>query len=411
MRKTILFLGLFIALGLSFMAAQEEIDKTLKLEIGDPELKTKTIEIKAGQIYSAQTQAPVSFDQMIAEMSDSRFIYIGESHNNMRMHEIQREITEALYNQNPDLAIGMEMFDVTRQEVLNKWGLGILTEEEFIHEAEWYVAWNFNFNYYKPVFDLAKSKKIPIHALNAPRKIISKIRMLGWDALKPEEKAIVPKPDLSHQDHRILMKEVFGNIEMPEAMKGHGAEDMMFEGLYRAQSAWDETMAKNAVETEKVENSRVVVMAGYGHLSYNLGINCRVYERTQQPYKTVICLEVPDSMESLKVSASFADFIWGIPEEERPVYPSPGLALKKFDGLDNPVIEKDPISGAAKGQDFKKGDVILSIEGQSFSSINDLRRFLSGFTWDDEITFRLLREGREIQKVMKFEYRREKLNQ
>lgn len=407
MRKTILFLGLFIALGLILMTAQEDADKTLKLEIGDPELKSKTIQIKAGQIYSAHTQAPVTFDQMIAEMAGSRFIYVGESHNNMRMHEIQREITKALYNQNPDLAIGMEMFDVTRQEVLNKWGLGILTENEFIREAEWYVTWNFNFNYYKPIFALAKSNKIPVHALNAPRKIISKIRMLGWDALEPEEKNIVPKPDLSHHDHRILMKEVFGNIEMPEAMKGHGAEDMMFEGLYRAQSAWDEVMAKNAAEAGRIENSRVVVLAGYGHLSYNLGINRRVYERTQLPYTTVICLEVPDSEESLEVSASFADFIWGIQEEERPAYPSPGLALKTFDGLSNPVIERDPISGAAKGQDFKKGDVILSVEGHNFSSINDLRRFLNEFTWGDEIKFRLLREGQEIQAVLKLEYQEE----
>lgn len=407
MRRTILFLGLFIVLSLTVMAAQDETDKSLKLEIGDPELKTKTIQIKAGQIYSAQTQAPVSFDQMIAEMSGSRFIYIGESHNNMHMHEIQREITEALYNQNPDLAIGMEMFDVTRQEVLNKWGLGILTEKEFIQESEWYVAWNFNFNYYKPLFDLAKSKKIPVHALNAPRKIISKIRMLGWDALEPDEKNIVPEPDLTHQDHRILMKEVFSNIDMPEAMKGRGAAEMMFEGLYRAQSAWDEVMARNTVEAEQIENSRVVVLAGYGHLSYNLGINRRVYERTQQPYKTVICLEVPSSEQSLEVSASFADFIWGIPEEEKPVYPSPGLALKTFDGLDNPVIEREPISGAAKGQDFKKGDVILSVEGHSFSSINDLRRFLSEFTWGDEVIFRLLREGKEIQTVIKFELQEE----
>lgn len=408
MRNMTIFFGMFFYLGLILIGAQNESDQTLRLKIGDPELKEKTTQVQAGHIYSAQTQSPVSFKQMISEMSGSRFIYIGESHNNMRMHEIQREISEALYHQNHELTMGMEMFDVTRQEALNKWSLGILNEDEFIREAEWYVSWNFNYKYYKPLFDLAKSKKIPLHALNAPRKIISKIRMFGWNALDPEEKNIVPEPDLTHEEHRTLMKTVFSDIEIPDAMKGHGASEMMFEGLYRAQSAWDEVMAKKTIEAASIENSRVVVLAGYGHLSYNLGINRRVYERTQLPYTTVICLEVPSSSESLEVSASFADYIWGIQEEERPVYPSPGLALKKIDGLDNPVIERDPISGAAKGQDFKKGDIILSVEGMNFTSINKLRKFLSRYTWGDEITFRLLREGREMTSCLKFDYNEKK---
>ncbi|MFO7866350.1 MAG: ChaN family lipoprotein [Candidatus Aminicenantes bacterium] len=402
MRKITIVLISFFCLGITFMEAADEPDETLRLRIGDPALKDKTIQIQAGKIYSARTQAPISFEQMISEMTDSHYIYTGESHNNLRMHEIQRQIAEALYHQDPDLAIGMEMFDVTRQEVLNKWSLGLLSEEEFIQEAEWYVTWNFNFNYYKPVFDLAKSKKIPVYALNAPRKIISKIRMQGWEALSPEEKNLVPEPDVTHEDHRTLMKEVFSHIDMPEAMKGRGAADMMFESLYRAQSAWDEVMAENAMNAAQVENARVMVMAGYGHLSYNLGTNRRVFEKNRLPYKTVICVEVPSSTETIEVSASFADYVWGIEKEKRPAYPSPGLPLKKFSGLDNPVIEKDPVSGVAEGQDFKKGDVLLSADGQKFTSIHDLRRYMSRFTWGDEIIFRLLREGQEVTSILKF---------
>jgi S1-C subfamily serine protease len=116
---------------------------------------------------------------------------------------------------------------------------------------------------------------------------------------------------------------------------------------------------------------------------------------------------VPEGEESIEVSRSLADFVWGIPFEERPVYPSPGIALKKVEGLDNPVIERDPVSGVAKGQNFKKGDIILSVDGKKYTSINDLRKYLSQFSWGDEICFRMLREAVAIETKLVFKGRGE----
>ena len=382
------------------LAAQEE-DQTLQLQIGNPSYKEKSLVIEPGKIYSAKKGKAVSFKEMMQEMKEARFVYVGETHNSLPMHEIQFRIAQAFYEQDPKLCIGLEMFDVQWQEKLNKWSLGILTQDEFINQAKWYENWNFNFNYYEKIFTLAKEYKIPMYALNAPREIIHKIRMMGWESLSEKEKDIIPEPGLSNQDHRLLMKTFFGGMDMPEAMKGH--EQMMFEGLYRAQSAWDEVMAKNTLKAAEVEDSRVVVLAGSGHLLYNLGINRRVFEKRPLSYKTVICVNMPEGEKSIKVSRSLADFVWGLPFEERPVYPSPGIALKKVDGIDNPIIERDPVSGAAKGQNFKKGDIILSVDGKKVTSINDLRKHLSQFSWGDEVSFKLLREANsiEIQLVFK----------
>jgi len=68
----------------------------------------------------------------------------------------------------------LEMYPVTRQEVLTKWSLGILTEAQFIREGLWYTTWNQNYAFYKPIFDIIKAGGIPLYALNAPREIISK---------------------------------------------------------------------------------------------------------------------------------------------------------------------------------------------------------------------------------------------
>jgi len=100
-----------------------------------------------------------------------------------------------------------------------------------------------------------------------------------------------------------------------------------------------------------------------GHLIYNLGINRRAFEKQPFPYKTVISVEVPSGQDKIVVSRSIGDYIWGLREEDRPAYPSVGISLKKFAGLDNPVIEKEPILGAAKGKNFKQGDVFQAFTG------------------------------------------------
>ncbi|MFW6131648.1 MAG: ChaN family lipoprotein [Candidatus Aminicenantaceae bacterium] len=378
---------------------QENDDKTLRLKIGNPLYKDKTLFIKAGKIYSAKKGKPVSFERMIKEMEDARFVYVGETHDSLPMHDIQHKIARALYKTDRDLSIGMEMFDVQWQEELNKWSHGILTQDEFIDQIKWYETWNFHFDYYRKIFELSKERKIPLYALNAPREIIRKIRMKGWGSLTDKEKSIVPKPDLSNQDHIHLMKTIFSGMDIPNAMKGRN--EMMFQGLYRAQSAWDEVMAYNTRKAASIEDSRMIVFAGSGHLIYNLGINYRVHKKQPLPYKTVICVVIPDEEKSLEVSRSLGDFIWGLPFEQKPAYPSFGMALKKVEGLDNPVLARDPVRGIAKGKNFKKGDIILSVDGKTFASINNLRKHLHGFTWGDEVVFRLLRQGNEVESKLK----------
>ena len=388
----------FLAAGLM---AQDESDKTLNLKIGDPRFKDKTIEVAPGQIYSMETGKPVAFEKMIQEMKGVPLIHVGETHNSLPIHELQARIIRALYEQDHHLAVGLEMYSATFQEPLSKWSLGLLTEDEFIREGQWYVTWNQNWAFYRPIFAFTKANAIPMYGLNAPREVISKIRMQGWDALAESEKALVPKPDLTHKEHRELLKAVFSNEHMPAAMKGAGM-DMMFEGLYRGQSAWDEVMGFNAVRVHNLDKRQVVVLVGSGHLLYNLGLNRRAFEKSRLTFKTVVAVAVPKGKPTLTVSRSLADYIVGILEEELPAYPSVGLGFKKFIGLDNLVVDSKPIDGVALGQGFEKGDVVLSVDGRTYTDANDLRTTLAKFAWEAEAKFRILRAGAEKEITLKF---------
>lgn len=393
------FLIIFF-LALTITQGTEE-EKIFLMKIGDKNLKNKTMEVSAGKIYSAQKGKSITLSEMIKEMMESQFIYIGETHNNLRIHDIQLRVIQALFEENREVIVGLEMLPTSTQNILNKWSLAILSLEEFVRESDWYINWNFNFGLYQKIFDYAKQNKISLYALNVPRTLIRLIRMKGWEALTEEEKKGIPKPELSHQEHRELIRTIFESSPIPHQMKGKGLE-MAFEGLYRAQSAWDEVMAHNALQAAEREKKRMVVLAGSGHLLYNLGINRRAFQRSPLPFKTLICVEIPKGQAGIKVSRSLADYIWSIEEEERPAYPSVGLRLKKLDGLDNLIVASQPIEGVAKNADFQKGDVILYVDGKRFTDINELRIYLAQFRWNDEVKFRLLRDGEEIEILLKF---------
>ena len=384
------------------VAAKDAEDAVLRLPLGPAAFRSKTLTVAPGSILSAAKGKAVPFDKMIGTMKKCRLVYVGETHDSLPIHDIQASVIEGMAKAVPRLSIGLEMLPVGLQPVLDRWSRGELSEEDLIRETRWYLTWSFNFGYYRRIFLFAKERGIPMYALNAPREAISKVRMAGWDALSDEDKAVIPKPDLGHRDHRTLIRTIFESAEIPPQMKGAGL-DVMFEALYRAQSAWDEVMSAFAVRRAEESGTVLVVLAGSGHLLYNLGINRRAYEKARWPQATVVCVAVPKDAKSVVVSRGLADFVFGIPAEERPSFPAVGLGFKSFEGLRNLVVEKKPSDGVAKSADLDKGDVVLSVDGRGFEDANELRAYLAGFAWGQESRFRILRAGSEKEVVLKFE--------
>jgi uncharacterized iron-regulated protein len=378
-------------------------DPSLTLKLGDPKLKDKTMPVARGEIRSGASGAAVAFEKMIRLLKPARLVYVGESHNSLPMHDVQFRVLQGLHAQDRHLAVGLEMLPAALQPELTKWSLGLLTKEELLRAVRWYVNWNFNFAYYEKIFDFARERGLPVYALNAPREVISKIRMRGWDALTDAEKGLFPgPPDVGQAEHRTLVRAFFEAMDLPPQMKGAGL-DMVFEGLYRSQSAWDEVMAANALRAVEREGRRLVVLAGSGHVLYNLGINRRAFSWSRLPFTTVVCVDVPDGVKALPVSRTLADFVFGLAPEAEPAFPEIGLSFKKVDGLANLVLDAKPTSGAAAKADFEKGDVVLGVDGRPFDDINEVRMHLARLRPGDAAAFRILRLAQVKDVALKIE--------
>jgi len=257
-------------------------------------------------ILDAQTGREVSFDEMIADLATVSTVYVGETHVNADHHEVQLDILKALYERNPDIAVGMEMFARPYQDVLSRWVEGDLSEEAFLRKTHWYATWRFDFALYREQLHYIRENGIPLKGLNIEFHIPSKIAAGGIDSLLPYQKDQVPdRIDLDDAKHRDYVKSVYDNHA------DHVTRHYAFEDFYAAQVVRDEFMA--AEVSRHATTRQVVVFAGKGHIIRGWGIPGRAHYRTGLDYRTVNPLAA-----GKPVDLSAADYIWITSPAKRP---------------------------------------------------------------------------------------------
>jgi uncharacterized iron-regulated protein len=392
--------ALVLPLVLSVPRPGQEVDARLRLELGDPRFKHQTVDVAPGQIVSRESGRPIPFEAMIRDLQRVPFVQVGEAHDSLPTHDLQARIIRALWAQDRRLAVGLEMVPAARQETLTRWSRGLLTEEEFLHDSGWYTTWGFNFGLYRSIFVFAKDHEIPLYALDTPRDVVAQFQVRDGQVLPDETKTVAPGPDPAEAESRILVRAGLESMNMPGALKSAVLE-RMFEDLYRARAERETDMAGRVVQARKLEGRKVVVLIGSGHLLFGLGLDRLVRDMSGQPSKSVVPVSVPRGRPSVRVTRSLSDYIVGVAAEERPAYPVVGLAFAPAPDSSRLMIASEPREGAARGQDFEKGDIVLSVDGLAFSGADALLVHLAKIPWGGEVRFRLLRAGVEKTVVLK----------
>jgi len=255
-------------------------------------------------IICTKTGMPVSFEELVDDLSDVRVIYIGEKHSDPAHHNIQLNVIKDLFKKHPKLAVGMEAFDYSYQQQLDMWSSGELDQKAFLEKTHWYANWKFDYGLYANILEFLKDKKIRLVGLNIPFHIPSKISVGGIENLSYDEKKYLPKQlNTSNPDHRAYVEEIFKNHHI------RGREN--FEYFYMAQCVWEDTMAESIANNLK-ENI-MVVLAGNGHIVRKFGIPDRVYKLTKGSFRTLFLAPAGS-----KAELSYGDYIWVTPADKKP---------------------------------------------------------------------------------------------
>jgi len=311
----------------------------------------------------AETKSQKTFADIIAQLLDFKVIYVGEGHTNYEDHLLQLEIIRALYDRDPRLAVGMEMFTRETQSVIDQYLAGEMDEKAFLKESHYFKTWRFDYRLYRDIINFAKHNHIPIIALNLEKDIVSQVfKNGGPNSLADEDAGLLPADrKLDEPGYRERIGAAF-------MMHAGPVQNGDFNSFLQAQALWDETMAETIAEyMEKHPDERMVVIAGQGHVDRNNAIPPRVGRRLPVA-QTVVLNSHGSATES-----ETADFIFFSPPASLSPFPLLGVMLDDTEDEEGVLVNELNPEGRAQEAGIREKDIILAIDAEPVNDMEDVK--------------------------------------
>lgn len=250
-----------------------------------------------------------SLSEIAAQVSAGQVILMGESHDFLPDHVNQARFLESLPSKLA-VSVGMEFFDYTKQDTVDQYLSGRLSESEFLKLAGWGKN---DYSQYRAQVLFPASHGGSTLALNLPRKISSRISQVGVSRLSAEEAAFLPPNfTLGRSSYRTRFAE---NIK-----QNHGeVPEEIVQNFFEAQSSWDDTMAWKISEFMKANPDQVLfVIVGRFHVEHGGGLPDRLRARgvtklltiTQHDAREETEAELQDALTPHAEYGPVSDLVW-----------------------------------------------------------------------------------------------------
>ncbi|WP_319777551.1 ChaN family lipoprotein [Maridesulfovibrio sp.] len=299
---------------------------------------------------------PLPFDKLMDEASGADYVLIGEGHTSICDHKAQFEIIEGLTRGHAKVAIGLEMVTAQKQDILNRFNLGQIPVSELAKDLDWENGWRYDFNMFKPIFELAEKRRLTVAGLNFPFSLVKDVRENGLEGLSPEDRAMLPEnviPPAPEQEE--------GLKEVLAMHQGRDATDpKQVERFFLVQSLWDTGMAEKAVELRQSSGHPVVILAGGGHVEHGWGIPRRL--KVLDPQAKVMTI-MPWRGEEFYPTAADSFFYCPPSYESRM-----GMTIEMRQGRAVITAVKRDRKGYQKG--LRPGDIIVRAQGIPVHSLS-----------------------------------------
>ncbi|WP_419781500.1 ChaN family lipoprotein [Maridesulfovibrio sp.] len=308
--------------------------------------------------YIGQTGDPLSFDKLMEQAAEADYVLIGEGHNSVCDHKAQFEVIEGLTRGHNKVAIGLEMVTASKQDILNRFNLGQIPVSEIAKELDWKNGWRYDFNMFKPIFELAEKRRLTVAGLNFPFRLVKEVRKKGLDGLSPEDRAMLPQDVISPaQEQEQGLKEVLAMHQGRDA-----SDPKQIERFFLVQSLWDTGMAEKAVELRQRSGHPVVILAGGGHVEHGWGIPRRL--KVLDPEAKVMTI-MPWRGDEFYPTAADSFFYCPASYESRM-----GMTIEMRQGRAVITAVKRDRKGYMQG--LRPGDIIAKAQGIPVTSLSAL---------------------------------------
>lgn len=257
-------------------------------------------------VRDGRTGARVGFEEMLDRLGEADAVFLGETHIDEATHRVELATYAGLLaRRDGRVVLAMEMFERDVQPALDAYLSGTISEPVFLSQAR---PWSNYHTAYRPMIELAKSRRRPVVASNFPSTLRRTVASEGLAALDPKVRSLAPAELLANTPAywRRVDNAVRGHASMmgPPA----GADDPR---LTDAQSLWDNSMG---------ESCALALRAHPGHavLHVNGGFHSEFWDGTARQFRlrapdariaTMAVIPVANpSVEEIR-GAPFADFV------------------------------------------------------------------------------------------------------
>lgn len=334
---------------------------------------------------------PVSQEDLVRALADTRVIMIGERHDRLHHHLLQRDLIDKLEQQSPGkLVVAVEFFQQPFQPVLDAYIAGDLSEDEMLAQTEYFERWKFDYRLYAPIFRLLREKRIPLIALNVPVEVTRGVSRDGYKNI--DESLVDMIPDPIHRDlegYRERLEAVFADHP------GQNEKDKA--RFLEIQMLWDEGMAQRAATAlQDYPDHQLVILAGNGHIAPRNAIGERLLKRVDVSIAAVSAADALEGMGQMDL-----DYIVNAAPQTLSPAGKIGLELNSREEglLILQVLEKS----AAMVAGLKVGEVITHIEQVEMVRYGDLRIVMLDKKPADTISISVVNasgEARELEVTL-----------
>jgi membrane-associated protease RseP (regulator of RpoE activity) len=182
----------------------------------------------------------------------------------------------------------------------------------------------------------------------------------------------------------------------------------MFDSFFRIQMLWEEHMAERIVSylrTPRGEGKRVVAITGGWHVKYGFGLPKKVVRRMPMPYATVLPEDITPpgekhpgqtmEVELPRVPLVPADFYWMVSYETlEGKQVRLGVQIREAEG----AVEVESVVAGSPAEEagLRKGDRILSVDGEEVKDVEDVFYRVGGRKEGDVAKVAVRRGGEEM---------------
>jgi len=271
------------------------------------------------QILEVKTSRPISFTDLITDLATVDVIYIGEEHNHRSHIEAALRILRALIDRNQKPALGLEMFGWDGQAGLDHYlAEPDMAPDLFLQEAHWKENWGGGYNDYAPLIDFARSRHLPVLALNPPKPLVRRVAKQGFSSALKDPEMLRWKM----RDEVLSDEPAYREIIVSQLRACHsGLSEEAYQRMYDAAVFRDEGMAKTIsdyLSRRAPGVGPVVSYTGGGHIQYRLPVPNRVLRRQngslRQRTLYLVSYE-PKRQDEIRalLAQSIADYVWLTP--------------------------------------------------------------------------------------------------